>query len=209
MVGRGLVAADRWEQVTAAALELFRTGQQVAAAAGLMLADTKYEFGVTADGELLLIDEVHTPDSSRFWVADTYDARLAAGEEPESLDKEVVRRALADQGYRGDGDPPALAPDVVADTSRRYVDAFERITATPFRPGRYPVQDRLGRRDRRGRLDGAPMTALLDVVDRRRSPRRVRGARRCRRRTATGWPSSPSSGCSPCSTAVRRPPAWR
>ena len=143
VVSRGLVAADRWEHVTAAALELFRTGQEVAAAAGLVLADTKYEFGVTADGELLLIDEVHTPDSSRFWVADTYDARLAAGEEPESLDKEVVRRALADQGYRGDGDPPALAPDVVADTSRRYIDAFERITGTPFRPGRYPVQDRL------------------------------------------------------------------
>ena len=140
---RGLVEPKRWRQVTSIALELFRRGQEVAATAGLLLADTKYEFGLTPDGELLLIDEVHTPDSSRFWVAATYEDRLAAGEEPESLDKEVVRRALADQGYRGDGDPPALAPDVVADTSRRYVDAFERITATPFRPGRYPVQDRL------------------------------------------------------------------
>ena len=99
VVERGLVDADRWEQVTTARPRAVpHAASRSRPSAGLILADTKYEFGVTADGELLLIDEVHTPDSSRFWVAATYDDRLAAGEEPESLDKEVVRRALADAG---------------------------------------------------------------------------------------------------------------
>jgi phosphoribosylaminoimidazole-succinocarboxamide synthase len=143
VVERGLVPAARWELVTAAAVELFTEGQRLAADAGLILADTKYEFGVTADDELLLIDEVHTPDSSRFWVADGYEQRVAAGEEPESLDKEVVRRALADSGYRGDGDPPPLGAEVVAATSDRYISAYERLTGGPFRRGEYPVGERI------------------------------------------------------------------
>lgn len=145
VVARGLVDADVWEQTMAAALELFRRGQEIAAAAGLILADTKYEFGLDADGALMLIDEVHTPDSSRLWVADTYELRLADAAEPESLDKEVVRRALADAGYRGDGEPPELDDDVWQRTSARYIDAFERITATTFRPGPYPVAERISR----------------------------------------------------------------
>ena len=140
---RHLVAPDRWDRVTAAALELFRHGQRLADAAGLILVDTKYEFGVDADGELLLIDEVHTPDSSRYWMLDTYAARLAAGQEPESLDKEIVRRALAEAGFSGDGDVPDLGPDVWTATSARYVDAFQRLTHLAFVPGQYPVQDRV------------------------------------------------------------------
>jgi phosphoribosylaminoimidazole-succinocarboxamide synthase len=126
-----------------AALQLFQRGQQVAAAAGLILADTKYEFGLDDDGELMLIDEMHTPDSSRYWVAATYAARLAEGDEPESLDKEVVRRALLATGYRGDGPPPELPDDVWQQTSARYIDAFERLTATTFQPGAYPVGPRI------------------------------------------------------------------
>ncbi len=103
VVARGLVEPALWDEVQRVALALFARGQEVAAAAGLILADTKYEFGLADDGTLLLIDEVHTPDSSRYWVAATYDERLAEGDEPESLDKEVVRRALLDAGYRGDG----------------------------------------------------------------------------------------------------------
>jgi phosphoribosylaminoimidazole-succinocarboxamide synthase len=122
---------------------VFRRGQDVAAAAGLILVDTKYEFGVTADGELLLIDEVHTPDSSRYWVAATYAQRLAAGEEPESLDKEVVRRAYVDAGYRGDGDPPDVPDDVWTATSTRYVDAYERLTGLAFEPGATPADARI------------------------------------------------------------------
>ncbi len=149
VVERGLVPGPRWEQITAVAIDLFREGQRIAADAGLILADTKYEFGVTADDEVLLIDEVHTPDSSRYWVADTYEAHLAAGEEPESLDKEVVRRALADSGYRGDGDPPPLGADVIAATTDRYIGAYERLTGQPFDLASYPVGERIA-----ARLDG-------------------------------------------------------
>jgi phosphoribosylaminoimidazole-succinocarboxamide synthase len=140
---KGLVAPGLWRAVEAAALELFARGQELARQAGLIMADTKYEFGTTPAGELLLIDEVHTPDSSRYWVADNYEERLSAGEEPESLDKEVVRRALIDAGYDGNGAPPRLDPAVWEATSRRYIDAYERLTGSTFRPGSYPVEDRI------------------------------------------------------------------
>lgn len=143
VVERGLVAAPQWEHITSIALELFRRGQEVATSAGLILVDTKYEFGMTDDGELLLIDELHTPDSSRYWVADTYEQRLAAGDEPESLDKEVVRRAFVDAGFSGDGDPPTLPDDVWAATSARYVDAYERLTRLTFEPGATPADARI------------------------------------------------------------------
>ena len=140
---RGLVPHRLWGEVVEAALMLFRRGQEKAAEAGLILADTKYEFGTAADGSLLLIDEMHTPDSSRYWVTDSYEARLAAAEEPESLDKEVVRRALLAAGYRGEGEPPTMDPDVWTETTRRYVHAYERLTGSTFEPGAYPVQPRI------------------------------------------------------------------
>ena len=140
---KGFVAPDLWRTVESAALELFARGQEIARKSGLILADTKYEFGTTPAGELLLIDEVHTPDSSRYWVADTYEQRLSANEEPESLDKEVVRRALIDAGYDGDGAPPELASEVWEATSLRYIDAYERLTGLTFQPGSYPVEDRI------------------------------------------------------------------
>jgi|FLOH01.1.fsa_nt_gi phosphoribosylaminoimidazole-succinocarboxamide synthase len=143
VVERGLLPAQLWEQVMAAALAVFDRGVQVGAGAGLILADTKYEFGITADDQLILIDEVHTPDSSRWWIADSYERRLIDGEEPESLDKEVVRRAYADIGYKGDGPVPAIPDEVWSATTARYIIAYERLTATPFEPGAYPVQARL------------------------------------------------------------------
>jgi phosphoribosylaminoimidazole-succinocarboxamide synthase len=143
VVDRRLVDAERWERITAAALEVFRRGQERAADAGLILADTKYEFGLDAAGEVMLIDEVHTPDSSRYWVAETYESRQAAGDEPESLDKEPLRIALSAAGYRGEGDPPVLAPDVIDAASARYIDAYERLTGLRFVPGTYPVGERI------------------------------------------------------------------
>lgn len=143
VVERGLVDGELWAQVLDAALAIFQRGVAVGADAGLILADTKYEFGVTADGELLLIDEMHTPDSSRWWMADTYEEHLSAGDEPESLDKEVVRRAFADVGYRGDGPIPELPPEVWSATTARYIVAYERLTRNPFSAGGYPVADRL------------------------------------------------------------------
>ncbi len=140
---QGIVEARLWGEVVEAALALFARGQQIAANAGLILADTKYEFGITADGTLLVIDEMHTPDSSRYWIADSYEARLAAADEPESLDKEVVRRALLDAGYCGEGPPPALADEVWQGTTQRYVSAYELLTGHTFQPGRYPVGPRL------------------------------------------------------------------
>lgn len=143
VVDRGLVPKALWITVIDAALAIFERGRALASRAGLILADTKYEFGLDSNGELLLIDEVHTPDSSRFWEADSYEARLAAGAEPESLDKEVVRRAMVDAGYTGDGEPPDLDLSVWTETSQRYIRAYERLTATTFEPGSYPVAPRL------------------------------------------------------------------
>ncbi len=143
VMSQGHLPAELWEQVMAAALQLFARGVAVGARAGLILADTKYEFGLTADDELILIDEVHTPDSSRWWIAESYDARVAAGDEPESLDKEVVRRAFADIGYKGDGPVPEVPGEVWSATTGRYIIAYERLTGTTFEPGAYPIQERL------------------------------------------------------------------
>lgn len=114
------------------AMALFRRGQEICAARGLILVDTKYEFGKTLDGHIVLIDEIHTPDSSRFWFADTYEGRFAAGEDPESFDKEYVRRFLVKQGFRGDGPIPEIPEDVKIEAVRRYVQAVEQITGEAF-----------------------------------------------------------------------------
>jgi len=143
VVAGGHVDAGVWEQVSSAALEVFERGREQAAAAGLILADTKYEFGIDAAGEIMLIDEMHTPDSSRYWVADSYEERLAAGREPVSLDKEVVRRALADVGYTGEGDVPTLDPSVWEQTSARYIEIYERLTGLSFERGTYPADQRI------------------------------------------------------------------
>ena len=126
-----------------AALALFARGQEIAKRAGLLLADTKYEFGTLPNGEVIIIDEMHTPDSSRFWELSSYAERLAAGKEPESLDKEPIRLALDAIGYRGDGTPPILDESVITTTTQRYIAAYERLTGTSFIPGEYPVQQRL------------------------------------------------------------------
>lgn len=132
-----------WDFVQAAAIALFKRGQTLAKKAGLLLVDTKYEFGRTADGRILLIDEVHTPDSSRFWKADTYAERFAQGVEPENFDKEFVRLEYAKRGYRGDGEPPVMSDDLWANASQRYIQIYEMLTGKDFVPGAYPVMPRL------------------------------------------------------------------
>jgi phosphoribosylaminoimidazole-succinocarboxamide synthase len=116
------------------ALRLFDHGARFCADRGLILADTKYELGKDRHGQILVIDEIHTPDSSRFWFAGSYEERFLHGEEPESFDKEYVRRWLAAQGFRGEGPMPAIPEEVRIEASRRYIEAFERITGSAFVP---------------------------------------------------------------------------
>jgi len=116
------------------AMALFAEGQRVCAARGLILVDTKYELGKTPDGEIVVIDEIHTPDSSRFWYERTYDERFSAGRDPESFDKEYVRRWLVEQGFRGDGPIPVIPDEVKVEAMLRYIEAVEQITGEPFVP---------------------------------------------------------------------------
>ena len=153
IVEQGLVEARLWDAVCAAALALFRRGQEIAARGGLLLVDTKYEFGLADDGELLLIDELHTPDSSRFWTLESYEqvnreGARAAGQdpqkrEPENYDKEYVRLAYAEKGYLGDGPPPPLADDLALRAAQRYIRCYELLTGRIFEPGEMPVAERV------------------------------------------------------------------
>ncbi len=143
VVSKGILDENIWEQVQAAALAIFKRGQTLAKKAGLILVDTKYEFGRTPDGRVILIDEVHTPDSSRYWKADTYEKQLASGNEPENFDKEFVRIAYAEQGYRGDGEIPSMPDSLWAAASKRYITIYETLTGRDFEAGKYPVEPRL------------------------------------------------------------------
>jgi phosphoribosylaminoimidazole-succinocarboxamide synthase len=143
VVSKGLVEKATWEKVSAAALAIFRRGQEVAAKAGLILVDTKYELGLTPDGRVMLIDEVHTPDSSRYWKADTYHKLYDAGREPENYDKELVRLAYAERGYRGEGEPPVLPDELWIAASARYISMYEMLTGLPFEPASYPAEPRI------------------------------------------------------------------
>jgi len=143
VVERGLVDANTWEAVQAAALAIFRRGQEIAQSAGFLLVDTKYEFGRAPDGTVMLIDEVHTPDSSRFWAEEGFAQALRADSEPEQWDKEFLRLWYVDQGYRGDGEPPALPGDMIVETACRYIALFEGLTGQPFQPAPYPATARI------------------------------------------------------------------
>lgn len=143
VVTKGYLEAADWDLVQTAALQLFKRGQATAKRAGLLLVDTKYEFGRTMNGDILLIDEVHTPDSSRYWRADTYAERFAIGAEPDNFDKEFVRLAYAERGYRGEGSAPELPEEVWLAASQRYIQIYEMLTGKEFVPGEYPVEPRL------------------------------------------------------------------
>jgi phosphoribosylaminoimidazole-succinocarboxamide synthase len=130
----GVLSAVDFDRAAQMCARVFAFGQQEALRRGLILVDTKYEIGRRPDGELCFIDEIHTPDSSRFWYADDYDARFARGEEPRGLDKEYVRRTLADQGYRGEGPAPKLVDDVRVEAARRYIQVCELVTGRQFVP---------------------------------------------------------------------------
>jgi phosphoribosylaminoimidazole-succinocarboxamide synthase len=141
IVAEGWMTAEQWEFASAKALELFAFGQKLSAERGLILADTKYEFGVASDGEILLIDEIHTPDSSRYWLADSYAERLAAAQEPNMIDKEFFRLWFRDRcdPYK-DAVLPVPPDDLIAELASRYIQLFEKITGTTFVPDLRPLQ---------------------------------------------------------------------
>ena len=143
VVKRGLLDEETWEQVQAAALAIFKRGQEIARQGGLILVDTKYEFGRAPDGTVTIIDEVHTADSSRFWIADKYEERFTGGQEPENFDKEFLRLWYAERGYRGDGEPPTPTDDLIAQVSQRYIGLYEKLTGRTFEPGSYPANPRI------------------------------------------------------------------
>lgn len=137
-----IVDKKLYEQMEKAALELFDFGNKWCEKNGLILVDTKYEFGIY-DGKLILIDEIHTPDSSRFWIADTYTERLNKGQEPENFDKEFLRLWYADRGYKGDGKPPEMTQDLIVQTAKRYIAVYEKITGREFKTFQYPIENRI------------------------------------------------------------------
>jgi phosphoribosylaminoimidazole-succinocarboxamide synthase len=146
MIAEGFISRSLFDRIRATALALFARGQETAARSGLLLVDTKYEFGIDGDGKLVLIDEIHTPDSSRYWQGDSYAARFAAGEEPQYFDKEFLRLWFRDHcdPYRDATLPPA-PPELVAELSRRYIAMYEQITGVKFVHGATPILARMER----------------------------------------------------------------
>ncbi len=141
VVNSKYIDAQTWEKVQAVALALYRRGREIAARGGLILVDSKYEFGFDVEtGELLLIDEIHTPDSSRYWKADTYEDRIKAGREPEILDRELVRLWYAAQHPNH---PDRASDDLIVETSQRYQQVYEMITGETFQPAPYPPHERI------------------------------------------------------------------
>lgn len=128
-----VVTPALWKQMKKVALALFARGQKIADKAGMILVDTKYEMGIL-DGKLILIDEIHTPDSSRYWVKATYKQRFSEGVEPESYDKEPLRIWFKERGYKGEGIPPKMPPEFIAKMSTLYISIYEKITGKKFIP---------------------------------------------------------------------------
>ena len=148
VIKRGLMSADEFDKIAESSMRLFELGQRIAALQGIILVDTKYEFGYDENGRLTLIDEVHTPDSSRFWFANTYEELFRQGKEQHNpnrersigpsrnsdlgIDKEYVRKWLADKGFMGDGPVPEIPDDIRIEAARRYIEAYELVTGKKF-----------------------------------------------------------------------------
>lgn len=132
IIDQGLATKKQWDEISESALALFRKGQKIAAERGLILVDTKYEMGYDQSGVLTIADEVHTPDSSRYWVAASYDERMSRGEEPESLDKEFFRLWLRGQGFDYGQPKPEISDEVRLMLASKYIELFSRITGEAF-----------------------------------------------------------------------------
>ena len=131
---QGTLTEEVFDKAEALVMELFKVGTAWAENQGLILVDTKYELGLDQNDGLVVIDEIHTPDSSRYWYCEAYEVAMSEGKDPKALDKEYVRRWLGDQGYKGVGSPPVLTDEVRCEAARRYISAFEQVTGESFEP---------------------------------------------------------------------------
>ncbi len=148
LINKGLVDKETYDHMEAAALKLFKFGQEHCKKNGLILVDTKYEFGLK-DGELIVIDEIHTQDSSRFWILDSYEDRFSKGETPEILDKEIFRGWLMDSypnifpGIKPEQEIPPISDDIKVELTKRYMRSYKRITGLEFKPKIANAEERI------------------------------------------------------------------
>lgn len=138
----GKLGEGTWNKARHAAIALFERGRAISSESGLILVDTKYEMGIDEEGNLILIDELHTPDSSRYWLEETYEERMSEGKNPDSFDKEIARRWLADNGFRGNGPIPRIDRSVLDRMSEAYAIPYQMLTGTQLPPrSSTPIED--------------------------------------------------------------------
>ncbi len=142
IIKEGLVDADTFDKAADLCLKLYDFGVKFAAKQGLILVDTKYELGIL-DGKLVVSDEIHTPDSSRYWYLDSYEELFKAGKEQRKIDKEYVREWYVKNGYRGEGKPPKMPEEVQIEAAIRYIEAYETITGQTFKVYEEPILERI------------------------------------------------------------------
>ena len=144
IVEQGLMTRQQWDYVSSKALQIFKRGQEISAENGLILVDTKYEFGYDEDGEIYLIDEIHTPDSSRYWISESYSERFEKGEEPENIDKEFLRLWFKEHcDPYNDSELPQAPEELVVELSKRYITLYEMITGKSFQAQTGDVGERI------------------------------------------------------------------
>ena len=134
IIASGAMSEDLYAKAEKLTAALFDAGTHFAKERGFILVDTKYELGLDESGGLVVIDEIHTPDSSRYWYSDSYDAAMSKGESPDAIDKEYVRLWLGERGYKGEGTPPELSDEVRCEAARRYVRVYEQVSGLNFVP---------------------------------------------------------------------------
>jgi len=145
LIESGAISEALYDEAQSIAQRLFAEGTRYAEKQGLILVDTKYEMGLDPEGNVIVIDEIHTPDSSRYWQLDSYASALAQGESPAAIDKEYVRLWLGEQGYKGEGTPPALPLEVRVTAAERYIAAFEQVSGQTFEPNLEVPSERIER----------------------------------------------------------------
>lgn len=164
IIKKGLVSKKLYQQMENVSLKLFAYGSALCKKKGLILVDTKYEFGLY-DGKLMLMDEIHTPDSSRFWVAKTYQKKFSSGEEPENFDKEFLRLWYSEKGYRGDGVPPKMSKELIVALAKRYIAVYEKITGKKFKMFNYPIEKRVQENIKKYMSSGIEKITYSEVGD--------------------------------------------